>query len=222
EVRNRGFELSLNANAYQGRSADLDLGLVLSRNRNELVSLGGLPPQILQGNNPTTGWTHQLFVEGYPLGAIWLKKVVSADIEGVGADARAVNVMCEGGELVPGTSDLSRGGGAAVPCAQAPYIFRGGPVPTREASGTATLTLFSNLQLFAQVDYQGGHTMVDGNSAGAHLFFRNTREILERDDPMLLAYESLGSDGINQAGLIDASFVKLRRLSATYNLPRAW
>ena len=64
--------------------------------------------------------------------------------------------------------------------------------------------------------------MVNGNAAGAHLFFRNTREILERDDPILLGYESLGSEGINQAGLIDASFAKLRRISASYTVPEVW
>ncbi len=225
EVANRGVELSLNAAAFRGRRTSLDLGFLLSTNQNELVSLGGLPPQILQGFNPTTGWAQQLYVEGFPLGAIFLKKVVSADIQGTGADARAVNLMCEGGEVVPESSasmPLSRGGGPAVPCAQAPNIFRGAPVPTREMTGTATLTLFNDLQLFAQLDYQGGNAFVDGNAAGAHLFFRNTREILERDDPFLLAYDALGRDGINQAGLIDASFLKLRRLSATYNVPRAW
>jgi hypothetical protein len=61
--------------------------------------------------------------------------------------------------------------------------------------------------------------MVNGNAAGAHLFFHVTREIQERDDPILLGYEALGSDGINQAGLIDASFAKLRQISANYTVP---
>ena len=219
EVTNRGIELGLDASVWQGSRWDLDVALNLSTNDNELVSLGGLPPQLLQGQNPTTGNAGQMYVEGFPLGAIFLKRVVSADIEGTGADARAVNVMCEGGAVIPGTTNLSRGGGPAVPCAEAPRLFRGSPIPTREASLNTTLTIGGNLQLFAQVDYQGGHTMVNGNAAGAHLFFRNTRAVLERSDPIFLAYESLGRDGINQAGLIDASFAKLRRVSATYTVP---
>ncbi|MBW3534275.1 MAG: SusC/RagA family TonB-linked outer membrane protein [Gemmatimonadetes bacterium] len=219
EVTNRGFELGLDANVWETAGWDLDMALNLSTNDNELVNLGGLPPQILQGQNPTTGNAGQMYVEGFPLGAIFLKRVVSADIEGSGADARAVNVMCEGGATIPGASNLSRGGGAAVPCGEAPRLFRGSPVPTREASLSTTLTIGGNLQLFTQVDYQGGHTMVNGNAAGAHLFFRNTRAVLERTDPIFLAYESLGREGINQAGLIDASFAKLRRVSATYTVP---
>ncbi len=219
EVANSGIELGVNGDVRRGANWGLSLGLSFSANDNELVDLGGLPPQILQSMNYTTGWAHQLYVQGFPLGAIFLKKVVSADIQGTGADAVATNVMCEGGELVAGTTDLSRGGGATVPCDEAPHIFRGAPIPTKETSLTGNLTLFKNLQLFAQVDYMGGHTMINGTAAGAHLFFRNTREILERDDPILLGYESLGRDGINQGGLIDASFIRLRRISATYTVP---
>ena len=219
EVTNAGLELGFDAALVQAEAWDLDLRFSLSTNDNEVVSLGGLPPQILNGANPTTGHAGQYYVEGFPLGSIFLKKVVSADITGSGAAAAATNIMCEGGDVVPGSPNLSRGGGTAMPCAEAPYIFRGGPIPTREASMGLTLTLFDNLQLFGQVDYQGGHTMVNGNAAGAHLFFHVTREIHERDDPILLGYEALGSDGINQAGLIDASFAKLRQVSANYTVP---
>ncbi|MEX2466006.1 MAG: SusC/RagA family TonB-linked outer membrane protein [Gemmatimonadota bacterium] len=219
EVTNSGFEFGINAGVAQGNNWNLDMTLNLSTNSNELVSLGGLPPQVLNASNPTTGWAGQYYVEGFPLGAIFLKNVVSSDITGSGATAVATNVMCEGGNVVPGTPDLSRGGGAAVSCDQAPFIYQGAPIPTREASWTSSLTLFNDLQLFAQVDYQGGHTMVNGSAAGAHTFFKVTREIHERDDPILLGYESLGAEGMNQPGLIDASFAKLRRVSASYTLP---
>ncbi|MEZ4415779.1 MAG: SusC/RagA family TonB-linked outer membrane protein [Gemmatimonadota bacterium] len=221
EISNRGFEVGLNARAFEGEDWDLGFTLNLATNSNEIVSMGGLPPQILNGANPTTGWAGQYFAEGFPLGAIFLKKVVSADIQGTGVNARGVNVMCEGGAVIPGTPNLSRGGEAAVACADAPYIFRGSPIPTREASLASTLTVFGRLQLFAQVDYQGGHHMVNGTAAGGHLFFKVTRAINERTDPILLGYEALGSDGINQAGLIDASFAKLRRLSASYTVPES-
>ncbi|MCA9736805.1 MAG: SusC/RagA family TonB-linked outer membrane protein [Gemmatimonadota bacterium] len=221
EISNRGVELALNSSAFQGTNWGLDLALNVSTNDNEIVSMGGLPPQILNGANPTTGWSGQYYAEGFPLGSIFLKKVVSADIQGTGAAARGVNVMCEGGAVIPGTPNLSRGGGSAVPCADAPYLYRGSPIPTREATLSSTLTLWERLQLFAQVDYQGGHTMINGTAAGAHLFFKVTREIQERDDPILLGYEAIGSDGINQAGLMDASFAKLRRVSASYTVPES-
>lgn len=222
EISNRGVEIGLNARAFAGESWDLDLSFNLATNSNEIVSMGGLAPQILNGANPTTGWSGQYFVEGFPLGAIFLKKVVSAEITGTGAAARGSNVMCEGGPVIAGTPNLSRGGGGAVACANAPYLYRGSPIPTREASLSSTLTLFNRLSLFAQVDYQGGHSMINGSAAGGALFFKITKAIQERSDPILLGYEALGADGINQAGLIDASFAKLRRVSASYTVPETF
>jgi len=219
EITNSGWELGLNAALARRADWDLDLNLTVSTNSNEITSMGGLAPQILNAANPTTGWAGQYYAEGFPLGSIFLKNVVSADIQGSGASAVGTNVMCEGGTVIPNTPGLSRGGGGAVPCDEAPFIFQGAPIPTREISGGLTLTLFNDLQIYGQVDYQGGHTMVNGTAAGAHTFFKVTREIQERDDPILLGYEALGSEGMNQTGLIDASFAKLRRIAATWTVP---
>lgn len=218
-IRNEGVEIGVNGSVYQGRNVRVDVGASAWYNDNEIESLGGLGPQPLDDNNAGTGWGRQRYAEGFPLGAIFLKKVVSADVEGSGPDAHAVNVMCEGGDILPGTGVLSHGGGPPVPCDQAPEIYRGTPVPSTTASVNATLTLFGNLELYGQADYQGGATVIDGQIALPHLFALNSRAILERTDPILLGLESLGSEGMNQAGLIDASFVRLRRVAATYRLP---
>jgi hypothetical protein len=220
-ITNSGVELGVSSALVRADGWGLDLDVSFSTNSNEIASMGGLAPQILNAANPTTGWAGQYYAEGFPLGAIFLKNVVSADILGSGASAVGTNVMCEGGAIVPNTPDLSRGGGAAVPCDEAPYIYQGAPIPTRELSAAWTLTLSDAIQVFGQVDYQGGHTMVNGSAAGAHTFFRVTREIHERDDPILLGYEALGSEGMNQTGLIDASFAKLRQLGATWTAPAA-
>ena len=221
-IRNKGIEFGLNGQLYQGRNLSVDLALSFWNNHNEVESLGGLPPQILDDNNAGTGWGRQRYAEGFPLGAIFLKKVVSADIEGTGEAARAVNVMCEGGDVIPGTDVLSRGGGAAVPCAGAPEIYMGTPVPSRTSSANLTFKLFNRFELYGQVDYQGGSTVIDGQIGLPHLFAHNSRAILERTDPILLGYEALGVDGMNQAGLIDASFARLRRVAATYYVPEKY
>jgi TonB-linked SusC/RagA family outer membrane protein len=41
QVLNRGFEVQLTGRPYQGRKVDVELGLSLSKNRNEIVDLGG-------------------------------------------------------------------------------------------------------------------------------------------------------------------------------------
>jgi TonB-linked SusC/RagA family outer membrane protein len=220
-IRNTGLELGLEGKVYESTDVAVDFGLSFWKNSNKVESLGGLPPQPLDDNNAGTGWGRQRYAEGFPLGAIFLKRVVSADIVGTGEDAVAVNVMCEGGAVIPGTDVLSRGGGAPVPCDQAPEIYMGTPVPSTTSSGNVTLTLFNRLELYGQVDYQGGSTVIDGQIGLPHLFAHNSRAILERTDPILLGYESLGVDGMNQAGIIDASFARLRRAAATYHLPES-
>ena len=226
EVKNKGVELGLTSQAYQRPGLGVTLGLNIAHNTNEITNMGGVPPLVLQESNPTTEWAQQLYVEGYPLGAMFMKRVLSADIEGQGASARAVNVMCEGGAIDPRSLDgfpISRGGGGPVPCAQAPNIFQGTPIPPWEISGNTSVRIGQNLSLYAQVDYRGGHKLVEGNIAGSHIaLFRHTRAIVERTDPILLGIESLGRDGRNQSGLMDASFARLRNVAATYTVPRSW
>lgn len=224
---NKGVELGVQWNPLritEDGPVGLDLGVNFSYNDNKVVSLGGLPPVELHGSNPTTDWGHQRFVEGFPMGAIFLKKIVSADIiNGVGTpEARATNIMCEGGPIIPGTTNLSRGGGGPVPCADAPEVYRGTPISSHILSATATISLLGgDLEVFGQVDAKFGAMRIDADLAGAHVFVNSSLAILERTEPLLLAMQELGNEGINQSGLVDADFAKLRRLSAKYHLPQS-
>ncbi len=211
EVANRGLEMGLRADVMRLRNAQLNLGFTYSHNTNEVVTLGG--PTSLVLNAPYGRYN----VIGYPLGSIFMTRVVSADIDRTGATPRAINMMCEGGERIAG-SNFSPGGGAPVPCAGAPQVYWGSAQPTWEGSANATLTLFRNLQLYAQADYVGGNTLLSGDIRASLMSFRNQRAILEGNDPILLAYDIL--DIRRQPGTIDAGFAKLRDLSATYTLPQ--
>jgi TonB-linked SusC/RagA family outer membrane protein len=217
EIQNKGLEIGLNWDAYDAGDLGLALSASVHLNKNEVTDLGGLPPIPVFGRNYSTGWTGQRHIEGFPVGSIFLPKVVSADIEGTGLGARAVNVMCESGPIViPGTR-ITRGGGAAVPCDNgetAPEVYMGATVPTREFNLNATVTLFQNTRVFADFQYAGGHTMVDGITAASHLFFRNTRAIHEKTDPIFLGYDALGE--VNQAGIFDASQLTMRSVSVSH------
>lgn len=216
KLENRGIELGVDADVYRGAAVGVNFALTLSTIHNEVLDLGGLPAQV---QNASVGQYH---VQGFPIGTIFAPRVVRADVVGSGAEAVATNVLCEGGEVIPDTPNLSAGGGAPVPCAEAPLVERGSPLPTRQGSLSATVTLFRDLQLFAQADYVGGHTMLDGNSWGAHLAFGNSRAILERTDPILLGYEATGGLAATWVGVYDASFAKLRTVSASYTFPGRW
>jgi TonB-linked SusC/RagA family outer membrane protein len=213
EVDNRGIEIDVTGDAFQTRTAELRLGMKFSHNRNEVVTLGGTPSLVM---NATYGQYH---VPGFPLGSIFQRRVVSADIATVGGAPRATNMMCESGALLPGTT-FSEGGGPPVPCLQAPSVYWGNPLPSWEGSANATLTLFRNLQLFALVDFLGGNTILSGDIRASLMSFRNQRSILEAKDPILLAYDIL--DTRRQPGIVKGGFAKLRQVSATYNFPQTW
>ena len=215
------MEFGLNITPIRKRGLMLNLGMTYSTSKNEVVSLGGQPPIV---QNATMG---QMNLEGFPLAGIFKKKVVSADLTTSGGRNVATNVMWEGGTPVPGTN-FSAGGGAAVPCAEAPEVYWGQPIPESEGSFYGSLTLNnsftanSDLTFYGLIDWIGGRTLVSGDIAAQHRFFLNSKAMQERTDPILLGYEALGGGGLWQPGIIDGSFGKLRTLSVSYNLPTSW
>ena len=208
EIRNRGFELGLRAQAYRGRNVGVDLSLAGSRIDNEVASIGGGVPLSINAS--------QFHVPGYSLGSIFRQRVVSSEVVVRNGVNVATNVMCEGGERIPG-SNLSRGGGAPVPCAQAPAVYWGSVLPTWNGSGSATLTLFRNLQLYGLVEAVGGYHWINNDVGAAHVFFNVSRAIVERTDPVLLGYLALNES--IAPGIMAGDFARLRRVSATYTLP---
>ena len=217
QITNRGIEVALNGSVYRSDGFGVDLGATFSTFENEIVDLGGQPP-IVQSSSSLN---RQFHVEGFGLGSMFYKRVVSADLDGSSGRNVATNLMCEGGETIEGTN-FSTGGGAPVPCANAPEVYWGQPIPNIEGGVYANLRIGQNLSLYALVDYVGGHHLSLGDVSGAHRFFINSQAILERTDPILLGYEALGAEGLAQSGVVEGDFIKLRTLSASYSLPDEW
>ena len=213
QVDNRGYEIDITGDAFRSDNVDLRLGMKFSHNTNEVASLGGASSLVM---NATFGQYH---VPGFALGSMFQRRVLSADIATVNGAPRATNMMCESGAVIPGTN-FSKGGGPAVPCAQAPAVYWGNPLPEWEGSVNATLTLWRNLQLVALADFLGGNTILSGDIRASLMSFRNQRSILEAKDPILLAYDIL--DTRRQPGIVDGGFAKLRQVSATYTFPQNW
>ncbi|MBI2072973.1 MAG: TonB-dependent receptor [Gemmatimonadetes bacterium] len=228
-IRNRGLELQVSALAVRSQSLNLDLRLNLSSNDNEVIDLGGIDQGrgfIAAGN--------QRHVPGYPVGAWFREVAVSADI---GQNGRATNVMCDGGNpngrTLPDGTPLELGG-PPVPCATAPRLFLGRPVPNFEGSFGATATLFNRLRIAGLADWKTGYYRHDNNlrarcqalllceetyyperfqTAPSH--FRNSSGaayIAEIQSPATLV-----SHIIN-----DSKFLKLREISGSYEFPRSW
>jgi TonB-dependent SusC/RagA subfamily outer membrane receptor len=199
-VRNTGIELRLDVLALDTRRADLDLTFSISTNDNEILSLGGLETIFNQYTR------HQ---EGFPVASYFGRRVVSADR---GPDGKPTNILCDGGP-----------GAAPVACAEAPEVFWGRPTPEREGSLTAGLTLLGMLRLHGMVDFKSNVYKWDLSRWARGGVFR-TAEINhfpERFDPVEAAQVQVTGGGIH-AYIYDASYSKLRELSASLQLPERW
>ena len=201
-IRNRGVELALRGMVFDTRRADLDVVFNFATNQNKITDLG------IEGLTAVQAGGFVRHVEGYPAGAWWEKRIVDAQFR---AD----------GTLIRGSEVCDDGSGGTVSCAQAPVVFLGRPTPSREGAFMPTLTLFDRLRVSGMVDFKHGYHKLDGNlRVRCVLFFRcreNFYPLEYLDDPAWLAQVQSGGAFVN--GLInDASFTRLRELSATYSL----
>ncbi len=209
-IVNKGTEIALSATAYRSRGLTVDLRSAVSFNSNEVESLGPGRASLFASQ------FNQFHVPGFPVGAFFARRVVSATV----SNGVASNVMCESGMLIEGTN-LSRGGGAPVPCAQAPEVYMGGVLPTWQGASSITVAVGGRLQLFGQVDYIGGHYQRQAEVASANTG-RRTKAYFEGTDPILLGAFANTFDSRLQLGLMNLGFARVRDLSATYALPDAW
>ncbi len=209
-IQNQGLEIAANATAFRTRGLTIDLRSSLSFNSNEVLSLGEGRASLA---GPSSAQFNQFHVPGYPIASIWGRRVVSSTL----TNGVATNVLCEGGTLITGTN-LSAGGGAPVPCAQAPQIFFGGVLPTWQGASSMTVAIGAQLQLFAQVDYLGGSYIRASEISGPSITFRNSELAVLGTDPILEGIRANTFDSRAQGNTIRTGFAKLRDLSATYTL----
>jgi len=207
-IRNRGAEIAANATVYRSRGLTIDLRSSLSFNDNEVLSLGEGRAALA---GPSSAQFNQFHVPGFPIASIWGRRVVSSTL----TNGVATNVMCEGGDLIPGTT-FSRGGGAPVPCAQAPQIFFGSVLPTWQGASSVTVAVGSNIQVYAQIDYLGGSYNRISEVSGPNITFRNSEAAVLANDPILEGIRSLTFDSRAQANTMRTGFAKLRDVSFTY------
>ncbi|MBX6363890.1 MAG: SusC/RagA family TonB-linked outer membrane protein [Gemmatimonadetes bacterium] len=206
EISNKGLEILARGTAYQSRNLGVELTASIATNDNKVVDLG------LPGLTYVSAGTYTQHHEGYPVGSWFAKKLVAAQFD---ADAKVIpsSLMCDDGH------------GGQVACADAPEVYLGRPTPKVEGAFSTTVTLFRNLRLYGLADWKTGYKKLDGNLRVRCVLFGRCRENFYPqeflNDPVWLAQTQLGGAYVN--GLInDASFLKLREISASYTLPEAW
>jgi TonB-linked SusC/RagA family outer membrane protein len=195
-VANHGTELSLDTHPVRRGRLDWAIGGQIATNDNRVVTLGGLPPISLGSS--------QFDRVGHPVAGFFAKRVISAQLDQSGKPS---NLICAGDATTNNQS---------VPCASAPLVYWGTPTARWTGNVNSSVTLWRSLRLYALVDFRGGLTINDGDVSAAHTAFRNSKAINQRTDPILMAYDQLGT--IDQLGFFNAGFAKLRELSATYTV----
>lgn len=205
EIENTGVEFSLTSNLLETENVRWDASFSLATNNNEVIDLGLDDVEFL-----TTSFGLVRQQPGFPVQALFLKKVLSADLD---ASGNPVNVLCDGGA-----------GNAPMPCDQAPEVFIGQHTPTYEGAFRSSLHLFDRIRVHALVDFKGGH--VQYNDA---IWFRcrvtrvcEINHFPERFDPVRVAEFDIFGSGSSAQDVEDSDFAKLREVSVTYDLPDRW
>lgn len=207
EVSNSGIELAATLQALQRRNVSWEVTGKVATNKDQIEDLGGLPSVIA-----TAGPAN---IVGYPIGGIFVRRIASADRDANGA---ATNILCQ-----------AKDGAAPVACASAPFLYIGTPTPKTTGAITNTVTVGRNLRLYALLDFRRGNLNYNavellrcGAQLGVGLCDVNYNPSKYDIKYVAQARGQAVSQGTTETYFQDASFVKLREVSATYTLPERW
>ena len=207
EVSNHGIELGATFQALRRDNLAWEITGNIATNKDKIEDLGSLSPIIAPGQNN---------IAGFPIGGYFAKRVVSADRDP--ATQGAINALCDGGA-----------GQAPVSCDNAPLLFVGTPTPKVTGSVGNTVTLFKRLRLYALVDFKQGNKLYNAVeelrcTAAIGIGYCDVNYHPENYSPVYVAQldPTKTPTGLNRVFFQDASFVKLREVSASYTLPENW
>jgi TonB-linked SusC/RagA family outer membrane protein len=207
-IQTVGAEMKMDIAALKSKSVDWNWTINLSKNSNKVLDLGGDPFFNVDedGSGFITPLGSQRHQVGYPLGAWFGKKVLSAEVDP------------ETG--IAGTLMCASGGSSPLPCDDAPVLYLGRSAPNLEGGVSSTLTLFGRLRLYALVDFKSGvltFNNTEGYRCQVRLICRENVLPLE-SDPVRVAVAQ--SNRVYWSSYLqNSSFAKLREVSASYTLP---
>jgi len=223
EIRNRGIELQLRGTVVQTNSFGVDANFNYAHNTNKILDVGAAPGTPLDQQFIGTGAIrHQV---GYPVGAYWDRRVVSAEF--VGNTTATRNEQCVDGK--GGTTACYDAAGNII----APRVFYGRSDSPTEGSFSTTATFLRRFRLFGLVDFKRGHLQFDNNHRARCQAFRICLANLNPTDaelqqygqtraPATLMAQYNSNNLLRDAFYGDASYAKLREISASYIIPEQY
>jgi TonB-linked SusC/RagA family outer membrane protein len=192
QIRNNGLEFEVGGKLYESRPLTVEATLGGSTLRNRLVNLG-------EGIAPIV-FNQQQHRSGYAAGGYWQRPYTYADADGDGRISRT--------EITRGDTN----------------VFLGSPLPRRELQFAPAVTLFERVRVQALFSHRGGFEVFNSTERFRCAFSQACRDINDPATPLdrqarAVAAAFLATD----AGYIeDASFTRLRELSATVSLPERY
>jgi TonB-linked SusC/RagA family outer membrane protein len=201
KVENHGVELDATYNAITRRNFSWSINGNLTTINNKVLS-----------NVPTTISNYGTYnIVGYPLNGWWSRRVVSADRDPV--TGQAINIKCDSA-------------GKATSCSTGTFDYLGTSTPKMTGAIGNTFQLGRNLRLYALTDFRHGYRALNQNElircAGIIGMPLCRDNYYPQEADIVYLGETVGN--VTALGNIDqyiqeASFVKLREVSATYTLP---
>jgi TonB-linked SusC/RagA family outer membrane protein len=202
QVSNTGLEVQARYEAIRRSNLGVEFSANIGTTKDNIDDLGGIPFVAIPG-------LPQRHVQDYPIAAMWAKKVIGATI---GSNGIATNLVC----ATPADPQ---------PCATAPVVFLGTSTPKRTGAFSTTVTLQKRLRLYALTDFKSGHRILNTDEVIRCSIFRLCLANVspEKFSPVYVADVQNGSGlQIVNSFVQDASFARLREVSASYDVPAAW
>ena len=206
-IRSSGVEVQVRGTLVNQENFGLDATFNIAHNDNKITDLGG--PEFIE----VGAQRNQI---GRPVRSWYDRRVVSAEFDPANP-GRTINAMCDDGE--GGVTPCLNASGGVI----APRVYLGRPDPPTEGAFSTTATIFRYVRLYGLVDFKRGFTVLNNNARARCQVFRICLANLDPQEhaPALIAqYNS--PNLLRNFVYEDASFAKLRELSASFIFPRRY
>jgi TonB-linked SusC/RagA family outer membrane protein len=210
EIKNTGWEVMLRATPVSLPRVKWDASFSISRSDSEIVHITDEEDEIVV--SAAFGVDHRV---GYPLGAWFHRRVVSADFDANGQRILA-SMMCDDGQ---GGTTACYSGTTPV----APRVYQGRGEPLHEGTFASTFTIGERIRLYGMMDFKTGFKKWDHVTRVRCSLNNNCHENVEPLEYVttaptrLAAYQT--ADQMGAEYIRDSSFLRLRELSASYIVP---
>jgi TonB-linked SusC/RagA family outer membrane protein len=209
-IMNRGVEAELDAHVLDSSKWTWDLGFNFSYNNSKILQLSGEPGDTTIIFNSWSSMEHRV---GYAPYSWFGVKVVSAQLDP--NTHKAINAMC------------SNGSGGTTPCFDAsgntiaPRVYLGRAIAPTEMSLSSDISFKNRLRLHAMFTADQGVKKFDNTLRQRCRLYDICKANYYPDqmDPTMQATIQ-SSDQIISSWVRDASFVRLKEVSLSYDLPQ--